>query len=143
VSKNYDLLSGTAGERHLPAKVNHSQIALAPPAVNRKVDEEIFKLIQRVFIGNGSGPPKLVVFAGIEAGCGCTWVCARAGETLARAVEIPVCMVDADQLSPGLHRYFGIEGKSLISEELALAGPLREQLTEISGKNLPSLTTFS
>jgi Mrp family chromosome partitioning ATPase len=136
VSQIFDLLSKTEGEQEAaPRSINfHRRRALTDGAL--RVDEEMYKLVHRVFIGNGSAPPKLIVFTGVESGCGCTWVCARAGEALASAVEVPVCMVDADQLSPGLHRYFGIDDSAELKNDTVTSGSLRKQLTEIRGKNM-------
>jgi protein-tyrosine kinase len=135
VSQIFDLLSKTAGEQGLASARAETRHRLLTDG-DLRIEEEMYKLVQRVFLGNGAGTPKLVVFTGVDTGCGCTWVCARAGEVLASAVEVPVCMVDADQISPGLRRYFGVDDSDFFKTEILNPGSLREQMTEIRGKNM-------
>src|SRR5438874_13145313 len=41
--------------------------------------DETIKLVQRLFSSKSSETPQIVVFSGVEHGCGCRWVCARVG----------------------------------------------------------------
>lgn len=71
---------------------------------------EIFKLVQRVFILPGPGnAPGAVAFCGVNPGAGCTWLCARAGESLATQVSGSVCLVDTNLRRPSLHSHFAVE----------------------------------
>ena len=71
--------------------------------------DEVFKLVQRLFILPGPGnAPGAVAFCGVDPGAGCTWLCARAGESLAGQVSGSVCVVDANLRHPSLHLHFGI-----------------------------------
>lgn len=73
-------------------------------------DDEIFKLVQRVFVLPGpSNAPGAVAFCGVNPGAGCTWLCARAGESLAAQVSGSVCLVDANLRRPSLHSHFSVE----------------------------------
>lgn len=71
--------------------------------------DEVFKLVQRLFILPGPGNvPGAVAFCGADPGAGCTWLCARAGESLAAQVSGSVCVVDANLRHPSLHSHFGV-----------------------------------
>jgi Mrp family chromosome partitioning ATPase len=72
--------------------------------------DEVFKLVQRIFILPGAGnAPGAVAFCGVDQGAGCTWLSARVGETLAGQVSGSVCIVDANLRKPSLHAEFGVE----------------------------------
>jgi hypothetical protein len=68
--------------------------------------QEEIKLVHRLFLQPGSLPRRSVLFTGVERDNGCTGICARAGKTLAAALEPrSVCVVDADLGSPISHQY--------------------------------------
>src|SRR5271165_6821748 len=69
--------------------------------------DEIFKLVQRVFLMPGDRS-RVVVVSGMESGNGCSWICARMAEVLGAQTAGSVCVVDANLRSPGLHREFGV-----------------------------------
>ena len=71
------------------------------------IEDEVMKLVQRVFILPGAAQaPGAVTFAGVDRGAGCSWVCAHASEVLAEQVTGNVCIVDANLRSPSLHEHF-------------------------------------
>lgn len=80
--------------------------------------EEITKLVQRMFLLQGSESPRNVVFSGAESENGCSWVCARVGEVLASQVSGSVCLVDANLKSPGLNAQFGVENQNGLADSL-------------------------
>lgn len=86
---------------------NRQNISGASHAGARATDE-IAKLVQRLFAGNGSEPPRIIVFCGVEHGNGCTFVCAHAGDLLSSQGAVPVCLIDANPFAPGLYRHFGV-----------------------------------
>lgn len=82
---------------------------------------EIAKLVQRLFLL--SAGTKTVVFSAVESGAGCSWVAARAAETLAAQVNGTVCLVDANLRAPSLHRaYAANNGSGLTDAVLSSAG---------------------
>lgn len=86
--------------------------------------EEEAKLIQRVFLAQNSKSPRVVTCCSAESGNGCTTVCARLAENLARQVPGNVCVVDANLRSPSLHRFFAVENLEGFAEAVLLDHPL-------------------
>src|SRR5213078_2545599 len=72
--------------------------------------DETIKLVQRLFNSKSSETPQIVVFSGVEPGCGCSWVCARVAEILVPHLEGPVCLIDANFHSKSTARHFETEG---------------------------------
>jgi hypothetical protein len=74
--------------------------------VEQLTRQEEIKLVHRLFLQPGSGRRRSVLFTGVERDNGCTGICARAGKTLAAALEPKsVCVVDANLRSPELHQH--------------------------------------
>src|SRR5438132_13168153 len=95
-----------------------ARVALAPPLkveqhngtkCVRVGDEEVLKLVQRIFRTSGQDAPRLVVFSAVGHGDGATWISTSAATTLASQGTASICIVDANLRAPSLHNYFGIE----------------------------------
>jgi Mrp family chromosome partitioning ATPase len=74
---------------------------------SRWANDEALRLVQQVFLLQTQDPPRMVVFAGIDHGNGCSQICASVAETLAKNARRPVCLVEANFRSPGLPEMFG------------------------------------
>lgn len=70
--------------------------------------EEMLRLVQRVFLSVNGTAPRQVVFVGINSGNGSTSVCAAAARTLAAGTSKSVCVIDANLRSPRLASLLGI-----------------------------------
>ncbi len=105
--------------------------------------EETVKLVQRLFLLPGSQAPHLVLFCGVESGCGSTWVCAHAAETLASQVKGSVCLVDANLRTPFLHEYFGRDNLYGLPEALLEIRSVRNLAHQVNGSNLWLVTSGS
>lgn len=101
-----------------------------------RVREEILQLVQRVFLTGIQSVPQVVVFSGIEHGNGCSWICARAGETLAALGEGRVCLVDANLNAPMLHQYFSIDSDSNLADAMLQDGPIHNFVKPVRDSNL-------
>lgn len=104
-------------------------------------EEEILKMVQRVFRSSNPDAPHMVVFSGIEHGDGCSWVCSHAAVTLAAQTNASVCAVDANLRTPSLGSFFELENSFGLSEALCQPGPIRNFAQQVSGSNLWILTT--
>jgi Mrp family chromosome partitioning ATPase len=82
--------------------------------------DETIKLVQRLFSSNNSETPQIVVFSGVEPGCGCSWVCARVAEILAPHLEGSVCLIDANYHSNSTARHFETEKLEKVPNERTL-----------------------
>src|SRR5439155_6710296 len=98
--------------------------------------EEAIKFIQRVFLTPGPEAPQTVVFAAVEHGNGGSWICARAGETLAAQVKESICVVDANLRAPSLHQYFGVDNLTGLTDAILHPGPVRNHVQQLQGSNL-------
>jgi len=98
--------------------------------------EAEIRLVQQLFFLPVPDVPRMVVFASVEHGNGCSRICARAAETLAHQVPGSVCVVDANLRSPSLHRYFGVESPSGLVEAIFAPGPIAKFAQQLPGDNL-------
>jgi Mrp family chromosome partitioning ATPase len=141
MSKNYEVLHEAGRDREIFRTAAGAKPAVVPGSERRGRGkdlrrEEILKLIQSVFLTGDPCAPRLVVFSGVERGNGCSWVCARAGEALAARIEGKVCLVDANLHAPSLHRFFGVDHGSDLTDALLQAGPVEQFARPIRGGNL-------
>ncbi|HEX3820023.1 MAG TPA: CpsD/CapB family tyrosine-protein kinase [Candidatus Sulfotelmatobacter sp.] len=157
MSRNFELLQNLGRERemfeasvaeaHADTAVVEPVLSVAPAPVpvepqplQLQMDEsqrdEIFKLVQRVFLMPGASKGRLVVVSGMEAGNGCSWICARMAEVLASQVSGSVCVVDANLRSPGLHREFEVQNHYGLTDALQVNEPVRRFVTSLSRPNL-------
>ncbi len=135
MSRNFELLT-EAGRMHeiVQAQVEQAQTATRPVEddfsstaqleTNAAIRDEIAKLGQQLFLP--AAGPRRVVFAGTEANCGCSWVCARVAENLASQGRGSVCVVDCNLRSPGVHQQFGSENHHGLSDALTGSDPITE-----------------
>jgi capsular exopolysaccharide synthesis family protein len=156
MSRNFELLQNLGREREMfeaPAQIDTAVeepvMKIAPPPVELqplqlKMEEaqrdEMFKLVQRVFMTPGSGRGRMVVVSAMEAGNGCSWICARMAEVLASQVSGSVCVVDANLRSPGLHREFNVPNHYGLTDALQVAEPIRRFVTSLTRPNLSLLS---
>ncbi len=148
MSRNFDILQRASDTSRIPFGGSVNGAASAPPPtaartsrpernVHRLIDDEITKLVQRVFIlPESSDAPGAVAFAGVDQGDGCSWVCARAGEVLADQVAGTVCIVDANLRTPSLHEHFRFENGVGFAEAVKSTKPIHEFARRASGSHL-------
>ncbi|HTX16007.1 MAG TPA: CpsD/CapB family tyrosine-protein kinase [Candidatus Baltobacteraceae bacterium] len=93
--------------------------------IDQLAREESFHLIQRIFFLQTQTPPRVVVFAGIDHGNGCSRICSQAAEALEGNSRGTVCLVDANFRTPSLSRVFNTTNHHGFSDSLAGEGPIR------------------
>jgi len=152
MSRNFELMQNLGKEREMFEAPMEASTVVAEPAakfVPAPVElqplqlhmeegqrDEVFKLVQRVFLMPGAARGRLVVVSAMEAGNGCSWLCARMAEVLSSQVAGSVCVVDANLRSPGLHREFGVPNHYGLTDALQVGEPIRRFVTSLSRPNL-------
>ncbi len=107
------------------------------PDLELLTSEEMMKLVQRVFLLPGpGGQPRTVLFCGVKQSEGCSWTCARVGETLAAQGAGSVCVVDANLRTPSLHEYFGVDNLRGLREAVIQPGAIRNLALTLKPSNL-------
>jgi len=98
--------------------------------------EESLKLIQSLFLSRGEESPRVIVFAGMDSGNGCSWICAHAAETLASQRLGNICLVDANLRSPSLPELFGVSNHYGLTDSLSKSGSIRDFAKVVRSDNL-------
>lgn len=107
-------------------------------STSRAAQVEALKLVHNVFLTNGNAPRRIVVFAGIDSGNGCSQICALAGRALAASVRTPVCLVDANFRSSRGSNIYNASHDGF-AEALRGPGPIREFISCAGPNNLALL----
>jgi Mrp family chromosome partitioning ATPase len=140
MSKNFELLQGAAKEElFIPAGLQAPlpRAVATPPMRSELANDEITKLVQRLFLhGAQGGGPRLVSFSGIARDDRSSWICARAGEALAAQTDNSVCVMDANFSSPQLHTHFSASNQIGLADALSTDGSVRSFATPLSNGNL-------
>ncbi|MGI9072202.1 MAG: CpsD/CapB family tyrosine-protein kinase [Bryobacteraceae bacterium] len=103
--------------------------------LSRQGQEEVARMVQRVFTFPNSCSPRLVVFASVE-GTGSSDICFRAGEALAMQTSSSVCLVDANLRAPLLHRFCGINQFPGLADAVIKTKPIKDFARRVAGGNL-------
>lgn len=112
-------------------RCNHGRADLE--AITR---EQEMKLVERVFPGTAPDSPRVALFAALENEARCASTCARVAELLAARAEGPVCIVDANFLTPSLHEYFGVDNLKGLAEATVESGPIQNFAQQIPEPDL-------
>lgn len=98
---------------------------------------EVSSLVQRLFVlPSVAKAPGAVAFCGVNAGAGCTWVCAKAGQSLAEQISSSICIVDANLRRPSLHEYFAVKPASGFVDLMKSPAPAYDFAQRVSPMNL-------
>jgi capsular exopolysaccharide synthesis family protein len=148
MSKNYELMQQAGMQQEFrPTRKIESTTPAKAGNVNghREADgldldqlagEEVLRLVQRVFLLQAQEPPHMVAFAGIDHGNGCSRICMRVAETLAKNVRGSVCLVEANLRTPALPEMFGTTNHHGLTDALLQEGPIRSFTKPVRGDNL-------
>jgi len=110
---------------------NHFQV----PA-GQRADEDTLRLVQQVFLVQCKEPPRVVVFASVDHGNGCSRISAAVAETLGRNNHGRVCLVEANFRSPALPAMFGVPNHFGLTEALLREGPVSSFAKRVTADNL-------
>lgn len=105
--------------------------------------EESSKLVQSIFLSLKEDSPKVVAFAGIDSGNGCSSICAQAALILAGQKLGSICLVDANLRSPSLPELFGVTNHFGLTDALSKSGSIRDFTKVVRSDNLRLLSCGS
>ena len=77
-----------------------------------------------------------MVFAAIEHGNGCSWICAQTAELLSENTPGSVCLVEANLRSPSLAQIFGVPNHRGLTDALLKDGPIADFTKRVRRSNL-------
>jgi Mrp family chromosome partitioning ATPase len=148
MSKNFELMQniGVGLEPSPTPEVSHAnpvpiersgsrRLHTGPFEFDQQAHEECLQLVQRLFLLQ-SEPPHCVVFAGIEHGNGCSWICAQIAELLSENTPGSVCLVEANLRSPSLAQTFGVPNHRGLTDALLEDGPVADFAKRLRRSNL-------
>lgn len=142
MSKHFDLMQRMEKERSFGAE---SSATPTPPGrrenangnhQRRWANEEALRLVEQIFLLQTQEPPRVVVFAGIDHGNGCSQICASVAETLAQHARRPVCLVEANFRSPALPELFRTTNHHGLTDALLQNGPINSFAKPVNENNL-------
>jgi capsular exopolysaccharide synthesis family protein len=149
MSKNFELMQDAQIRLDIP---EIGQPKPSPVPVNWKTDgngkgsqfnsedeftrEESSKLVQSLFFSRKEESPRVVAFAGIDSGNGCSWICAQVAEILASQKLGSVCLVDANLRTPSLPELFGVTNHFGLTDALSKNGSIRDFAKVVRSDNL-------
>jgi Mrp family chromosome partitioning ATPase len=135
MSKHYELMQQLEQELALGSDPVQPPVSPSREAIRKNggqkrwAGEEALRLVQQIFFLQAQEPPRVVVFAGIDHGNGCSQMCASVAEILAGSSRGPVCLVDANFRSPALPELFGTDNRRGLTDALIEQGPIRSFAT--------------
>jgi succinoglycan biosynthesis transport protein ExoP len=142
MSKHFELLQQIEKDQSFGASPNGTAVAPTPVASSFGngsglwANDESLRLVQQVFLLQTQMPPKVVVFAGIDHGNGCSRICASVAETLAKNAGGRVCLMEANFRSPGLSGLLGVPNHRGLTEALLQDAPITSYTRLIGHENL-------
>jgi capsular exopolysaccharide synthesis family protein len=149
MSRHFDLMQRMEKEQPFHSE---SGATLATAARNestngntkrRWANDEALRLVQQIFLLQTQDPPRVVVFAGIDHGNGCSQICVSVAETLAKNARRPVCLVEANFRSPKLPELFGTINHHGLTNALLENGPIGSFAKPVNDDNLWLLSSGS
>ena len=107
------------------------------------VNEGSLRLVQQLLAPQSQGAPRLVVFAGVEHGNGCTHTAVSVAQTLAANGGRSICIVDANFRSPAMAGKFRVNNDQGLSDALSREGLVRSFVKPVHNDSLWLMSTGS
>jgi len=105
--------------------------------------EESHRLVEHIFLAQTEEPPRVVVFAGIDHGNGCSRICAHTAEALQQNLPGTICLVEANFRSPSLPKFYGLANHYGLTDALISEGPIRSFAKPVGKDNLYLMSSGS
>jgi len=142
MSRNYELMQKLEKSQALfsnriiePAFPVLEESAKLRPPRDLAVDLSL-GLVQRIFLQQTDGPPRMVVFAAVDHGNGCSQIAASVARTLAQDAPGTVCLVEANFRSPALPEMLGTTNYHGLTDALQGAGSIRSFMKPVWKESL-------
>lgn len=136
MGKNIDLIQEM--ERHQAFRSNPRSDRVFPVSREKadrddcRLDHELTRrLVQQIFPRHTPGCPRVVVFAGIDHGNGCSQVAISASEILSENGPGAVCLVEANFRSPALAGMLRSPNYHGMTDALLREGPVRSFMNPV------------
>jgi Mrp family chromosome partitioning ATPase len=110
----------------IAAEIGKAKKGGAPQHGTDLGQNEVGKLVQRVFVFSNSHAPRVVVFSSADDCNGSGEICFRAGELLAAQRSGSVCLVDANHRAPSLHQLSRVPKSPGLTDATSKGGPIRD-----------------
>jgi Mrp family chromosome partitioning ATPase len=130
--------------------VNESEASTAsaakagrPLEMDHTACEEALKLVQRIFLAQTQEEQRMVAFAAVDKGGGCSQIVARVAESLTNNVRGSICVVEANLRSPSLPSIFGTTNHYGLTDAVLKEGPIRTFTKPLYSDNLWLLSSGS
>ncbi|MGP0018968.1 MAG: CpsD/CapB family tyrosine-protein kinase [Candidatus Sulfotelmatobacter sp.] len=149
MSKNFELLQELLKRelRETPPGLGSAEVAFQGSEAEQNThhgssdldavgQQECFRLVQRIFLGQSENPFRAIVFAGIDRGNGCSRICVEAARILAANTSGSVCLVDANLRTPSLPGFLGIPDTGGLVRSLLEEGGIRSFAKQLEPSNL-------
>jgi receptor protein-tyrosine kinase len=121
MEKNQAFFSNRVMEPAFPVPSDGRNQQVAPQAPG----DLTLGLVQRIFLQQTHEPPRVVVFAAVDHGNGCSQIAISVAETLAGSSPGGVCLVEANFRSPALPKMLGTTNYHGLTDALMEQGSIR------------------
>jgi Mrp family chromosome partitioning ATPase len=130
MSKNYELMREMERDHALLSDYSIEPALTAGKSSGQGFPRQfagdlIAGLVQRVFLQPAQKPPRMVVFAAIDHGNGCSLIAASVALALTASAPGAVCLVEANFRSPALPRMLGTTNYRGFTDALVEPGSIR------------------
>ena len=148
MSRNFDLMQEAENDRAFHGNQTIEAVFSASGDNNGNAhgqwaDDGALRLVQQIFLLQTQEAPRMVVFAGIDHGSGCSRMAASVAETLAGNARGAVCLVEANFRSPALPAMLGTANHHGLTDALLRDGPIGSFAEPVLSDNLWLLSSGS
>jgi capsular exopolysaccharide synthesis family protein len=142
MSRNYELMQGMVRDQtFLPSGIVEPAFPIPGESRNREDSRQLagdltLGLVQQVFLQSGQESPRLVVFAAVDHGNGCSQIAASVAASLAGTGLGSVCLVEANFRSPALPTMLGTTNYHGLADALLEQGGIRSFIKPVCNDRL-------
>jgi capsular exopolysaccharide synthesis family protein len=147
VSRYYELMREMERDQAFLANRSlESALSIPGESQNRAVSQQVawdstLGLVQRVFLPQTQDSPRMVVFAAVDHGSGCSQIAASVAQTLAGKALGAVCLVEANFRSPALPRMLGTTNYQGLTSALLEQGSIHSFVKPVCNSSLSLLSS--